>query len=86
MKFRDFKPKVKDNSGTGAALILDIGTFQSALDAANLWQTQNSIDVIHIETICLPDLMDACTIPESSHHLSSESDTLYQFIRVWYKN
>lgn len=84
IKFKDFAPKVIKETKfifTSAT----VGTFQSALDEANLWISKNSIDVINIETVLLPEMHNEDRTTDTDLTTSGEMrSSWYQFIRIWY--
>lgn len=85
IEFKDFAPAATEHR----ALIFSsrtIDTFQSALDEANAWIDRNSIEVLNIETVVLPEMHSEEGTTDTDLTTSGEMmSSWYQFIRVWYK-
>ena len=79
---KDFVPKTL---GTQWFKGIQVDSFDSAVNAANEWIEQESIDVINIETIILPVGSDDETERSNTLVVSNMMFTLRQFIRVWYR-
>ena len=83
IRFEDFAPKLL-KSGFFSR---EFDSFEAALAGANNWIDSNSIDVVNIETVVLPQIWgkgeDGTT--DVNLRVDGEWDTTWhQFIRVWY--
>ena len=84
--FADFVP-AKTSEG-GFFVSAEFAPVQEAVDRANKWITENNVQVMNVETVVLPNMLDAGeTGPQDAHlHVSGEMrHEVYQFVRVWYK-
>lgn len=84
--FADFVPAKLTEGGFLASP--DFAPVQEAVDRANKWITENKVQVLNVETVALPNMLDAGeTGPQDAHlRVSGEMyHEVYQFVRVWYK-
>ncbi len=83
VNFKDFAPQIKKRG----FLKTDFQTLEEALAAANVWIASNSIDVVNIETVVLPEMWGEDGTTDTDLTTSGDMmNTWYQFIRVWYKD
>ena len=83
--FADFVPS-KTSEGSFFSRP-DFAPVQEAVDRANKWITENSVQVLNVETVTLPNMLRSGeTGPQDAHvHVSGDmSHEVYQFVRVWY--
>ena len=88
IQFKDFVPKMKAPGDLMKSA--DYQDFDAAVAAANIWIEKNSIKVINMETVVLPNLWsrreqgtkDASIHTHESRHTAN---TWNQFLRVWYQ-
>ena len=60
--------------------------LDTALAKMNLWIEENSIDVITVETVALPNIHNDVEDGTGDTELSATNYSLwYQFIRLWYR-
>lgn len=82
--FEDFAPGVVERRG-----LFRYSGFQSieaAVQAANAWIVENDIDLIHIETVVLPNVWSPGEEGTVDAELpGGDMSTWYQFVRVWYR-
>lgn len=88
--YQDFVPKRK----TAGSLLrkAEFESFDAAVEAANEWIKQNSVKVVTIETVVLPNIHapDLYGVQEGTR----DADLLtmsgwagwHQFVRVWYEH
>ncbi|MBH23529.1 MAG: hypothetical protein CMH57_03495 [Myxococcales bacterium] len=91
IKFKDFVPKRIPGTTGG---FFSSGeperyeTIQDALEAANNWIVDETIQIVNVETVVLPNIW-------AEHEEGSEDGSLYtgstsshwhQFIRCWYQD
>jgi len=86
LEFKDFVPKM-----ITAPALFRVGEYESldeALAGANRWISEHGIQVLHVETVVLPNIW--------SHYEEGPTDVAlgtsgempshwHQFIRVWYR-
>ncbi|NQV25810.1 MAG: hypothetical protein HQ518_15740 [Rhodopirellula sp.] len=84
--YRDFVPH--QTSGPGFFSNAKYESFDAALRAANDFVVQQSLTVLNIETVVLPNVWDTSeegTTDVSIRTSGEMSSTWHQFIRVWYE-
>ena len=82
--YYDFVPKVLDRGGFLKAARLE--ELRDVMEDVNFWVDANSIDVINIETVVLPNMHRESGSEDTSLHTSGEMQSQwYQFVRVWYR-
>jgi hypothetical protein len=62
-------------------------TFDACVDAARAWVAENSIQVINIETVVLPNIYEPNEQGTTDTDLETTDEVhthWYQFVRVWY--
>lgn len=85
--YRDFVPSRVE----GGFLRSDrFAPFADAVAEANAWIQQESVEVITVETVVLPNIFEANEEGSGDAHLRTpEADTVsnawHQFVRVWYR-
>jgi hypothetical protein len=65
----------------------EYGTFEAALAAANQWIQDEKIQLLHIETVVLPNIWSRFEDGPTDVALGSSGDMVshwHQFIRCWY--
>lgn len=83
--YADFVPR--QTSGGGMFRAAEYDSFDAALRAANNFVSKQSVRVLNIETVVLPNMWNAQEegTADASLRTSGEySTTWHQFIRVWY--
>ena len=85
IKCKDFVPKIITKGGFFTTAKAQ--EFQSCLDHANKWISENKIQPINIETVVLPNIHDPLEEGSMDTNLDTLGDTTSswnQFIRIWY--
>jgi len=84
IRYRDFVPKSVKTSWFGDELY---GTFDAAVEAANAWMAAESVDVVSMETVALPNIFSPSEEGSADGSLGTASGwaTWHQFVRVWYR-
>ena len=84
--YKDFVPQVTDPGGFFKAMTVE--DFEKVVLEANQWISSQSIKLINIETVVLPNI----NLPheegstDTNISMSGEFSTYWnQFIRVWYQ-
>ncbi|MGI4791195.1 MAG: hypothetical protein ACRYFS_20390 [Janthinobacterium lividum] len=84
--FKDFAPQ---QTAPGSLLSLPVyEMFDSAVEAANAWVVQESVRVLNVETVVLPNLWHPGKKGTGDPLLRVNSDLpvdWYQLVRVWYQ-
>ena len=83
--YQDFAPQILQTSGIFKNAIYE--TFDDAVAAANAWIESQSVRVVNVETVVLPNmwLEEGTTDVELKAYGGSMSSHWHQFIRVWYE-
>ncbi len=83
--YQDFVPQKKTEGGLFKEA--EYESFDVAVEAANKWIKQNSIKVINIETVLLPNLSLEGQEGTQDADLPTMSGwaNWHQFVRVWYE-
>ncbi|MFK7951638.1 MAG: hypothetical protein AB8B73_02235 [Ekhidna sp.] len=82
----DFTPKLTKKGGLFKSA--QIETFGDIVSSMNEWISQNSYEIINIETVLLPNIHDSDEEGSDDTMLGTgreSSSHWYQLIRVWYK-
>lgn len=83
IKYRDFLP---DESEPGFFGGVDFSSFDSTVAAMNQWLSENSVEVLRMETVVLPNIHNPGEGgPDDSELHSSKYVRWYQFVRLWYR-
>ena len=85
IKFEDFAPKMVKSGFFGR----EFESLEDALAGATEWIEFNSIKVINIETVVLPQIWDKGEEGTKDPELRVNGEwttTWHQFIRIWYKD
>jgi hypothetical protein len=86
IKNKDFVPEIITKGGFFTTAKAE--EFQTCLDQANQWISENNIDLVTFETVVLPNMHDHLEEGSMDTNLDTIGDTTSswnQFIRVWYK-
>jgi len=82
--YRDFLPREKPRRGLFGGV--DYSSFDSCVEAMNEWLAENPVDVIHMETVNLPNIHNINEDGSTDTELHASSHTVwYQFVRLWYR-
>ena len=84
--YKDFIPK--QTAGPGFFSAAEYQTFDAAVLAANKFVDAQSVRVLNIETVVLPNVWDASEDGTTDPSIRTSGDfsaTWHQFIRVWYE-
>jgi hypothetical protein len=86
LQYRDFVPQLTKRPGIFSPG--EIQSLASALAAANAWIEQESIQVVNVETVVLPNLWEEESESSDPEMVTSgmQGTHWYQFIRVWYRS
>ena len=84
--FADFVPEVKVKGGLFQLQVTE--ELTEPLGRANEWIARESIDVINVETVVLPNIHESSEEGSTDTHLYTSGNANYwhQFIRVWYRS
>ena len=87
LAYRDFAPQQTRKRLIGDNEYED---FDAAVAAATKWLRAQSIEVINVETVVLPNLWDEGEDGTTDGGLTSQNHACYttewhQFVRVWYR-
>ena len=84
--YRDFVPRMLAEPGIFKAG--DYESMEAALAAANQWMNDESVALVHIETVVLPNIWSRWEEGSSDTALGTSGDSpsrWHQFIRIWYR-
>tara|TARA_R110002072_G_scaffold302615_2_gene486861 strand:- start:4083 stop:4424 length:342 start_codon:yes stop_codon:yes gene_type:complete len=84
--YRDFIPQ--QTVGRGFFSAAEYESFDAALRAANTFVETQSVKMLNVETVVLPNVWDSAeegTTDASIRTSGDISSTWHQFIRVWYE-
>jgi hypothetical protein len=83
--YRDFIPRVLVKERWFKKATYE--TFDDALAAANSWIAEESVKVVNIETVVLPNIRDLDERGSKDAELTAwdRETSWYQVIRVWYE-
>ena len=84
IRFKDFLPEIKKQGWFSN----EYATLEETLEKANLWVTQNNVQVLNVETVVLPNLEHRPyqTKETKMETFSQVNSYWYQVIRVWYQS
>lgn len=81
--YRDFLPQEIQRGGLFGGV--DFSDFQSCVAAMNHWLEQNPVNIVHVETVTLPNMYNVYEDGSSDTELHATGHTVwYQFVRLWY--
>lgn len=85
LKYKDFVPRQLKAPG-----VFDLGeheSFDHAVEAANQWLMTNSIQLISLETVVLPNIWSRWEEGSSDASLGTGEapSRWHQFLRCWYR-
>jgi hypothetical protein len=84
--YKDFVPP---QTAPGTMFVLGrYASLDAAVAAANEWVTQQQVEVIHIETVLLPNPFAPSEEGTADSHLHTAGEGFSywtQFVRVWYR-
>lgn len=82
LAFKDFTPEIKEKGFFKTSY----ESFQDALKRANDWIGAENPEVLHVETVVLPNLhQDEGSEDPALYSRGDFPTTWHQFVRVWYK-
>lgn len=87
--YRDFAPRMLEEAGWRKGATYE--TFDDVLAAANSWIVGESVKVVTVETVVLPNIHSAEGLATKVAELqtfgghSVAGSSWYQFVRVWYE-
>ena len=83
VNYKDFLPQETPRGGIFGGV--NYSDLDSCVAAMNLWLKQESVNVIQVETVTLPNIHSIAEEGSTDTELHSSSHTVwYQFIRLWY--
>jgi hypothetical protein len=83
IEYRDFLPEETQRGGLFGGV--DFSSFDSCVDALNLWLNQNPVTVIRVETVILPNIHNVIEHGSTDTELhTTHRDVWHQFVRLWY--
>jgi hypothetical protein len=86
LQFQDFVPKMI--AAPAFLRSAEFESFEAALAAANHWLHQNQIEIVHIETVVLPNIWSRYEEGSTDTELGTSGESpshWHQFIRIWYR-
>jgi hypothetical protein len=84
LAFRDFAPEVVKEGRWFTPPTFE--SLEAALKAANAWIAEESINVVNVETVVLPNIHAPFEEGTQDPELAQANYARwYQFIRVWYR-
>ena len=87
IQFRDFVPRML--SAPAFFKVGEYETFGEAVAAANHWIEEERIDLMHIETVVLPNIWSRYEEGSTDGSLGISGDSpsfWHQILRVWYRS
>lgn len=87
IRYRDFAPHVIKR---GILHSDAYENFDAAVEAANTWLAESSIDLLTVETVVLPNISPDKSEGTADGRVETEEamtsiNEWYQFLRVWYR-
>jgi len=83
IEFEDFVPAIRKRG----LLSREFEPLRDCLERANKWIETSQAEVIHVETVVLPNLWDEDGSEDEEISTSGDMFSQWnQFIRVWYRN
>lgn len=86
IQFRDFVPRML--SAPAFFKVGEYETFGEAVAAADRWIEEQKIDVLHIETVVLPNIWSRYEEGSTDGSLGISGDSpsfWHQIVRIWYR-
>ena len=86
LSYKDFVPR--EISASGFMRPGEYESFDHAVAAANEWLTQNTIHVLKIETVVLPNIHSRWEEGSTDAAIRTSGDSpsqWHQFLRLWYQ-
>lgn len=85
IRYKDFVPQVAARGPFGG--ISEIEPFSAVVSAANQWIENNSIQVMNIETVILPNSSQRAYDGVYKTEIATGAEPIgwYQCVRVWYR-
>ncbi|HEX8250474.1 MAG TPA: hypothetical protein VF599_20030 [Pyrinomonadaceae bacterium] len=81
IRYKDFLPEIKEEGFFSN----EYATLDETLYKVNEWIAGETVNVINIETVVLPNMADPAEAEAAESFSSGEHSTSWsQFIRVWY--
>lgn len=84
--YRDFVPRML--GPTGLLGEPSFQTLQDALDGCNAWIAEQAVEILHIETVVLPNVHHPFEEGSEDVNIRQDDDWVTpwnQFIRVWFR-
>lgn len=83
IRYKDFAPQVAKRGPFGGPAKIE--PFSSAVNAANQWIENSSVQFVNIETVFLPDIGVASEGAYTAQAYGGGSILWYQCVRIWYR-
>jgi hypothetical protein len=84
VKYRDFLPQENPRKGLFGGV--DFSGFDSCVEAMNAWLADNSVEIVQVETVTLPNIHNAEEEGSTDTELHASNHTVwYQLLRLWYR-
>jgi hypothetical protein len=81
--YRDFLPQETKRSGLFGGV--DFSDFNSCVVDMNHWLESNPVQILHVESVTLPNIHNVYEDGSSDTELHATAHTVwYQFVRLWY--
>ena len=87
LKYKDFVPK--EISAPGILKPGEHESFDAAVEACNKWLTENSVKIIGLETVVLPNIWSRWEEGSADASLGTSGEgpsRWHQFLRCWYRD
>ncbi|MEX2026535.1 MAG: hypothetical protein WEH44_04525 [Pirellulaceae bacterium] len=86
IRYHDFVPKMTAPPGFFSPG--EYETFDAALEAANAWIKENDVQVMHVETVVLPNIWHTWEEGTKDGALGTSGESpshWHQIVRIWYR-
>jgi hypothetical protein len=92
LRYADFAPRFAKSSGLWNQMVGagEFESFDAAVEAANRWIVTNSVKVVSVETVVLPNIWAEREEGTKDASLATNETNFavnrwHQFVRVWYE-
>ena len=85
IKYKDFIPEVTQLGLLGH--VKESDSFESLVKQANVWINSSAVEIINVETVLLPNVINRPKQiePETGASTVGQPRVLFQCVRVWYR-
>ncbi len=83
VQYKDFLPAETERGGLFGGV--DFSGFDTCVAALNQWLADNSVELVRVETVILPNIHNTEEEGSGDTELHASAHTVwYQFLRLWY--